>query len=85
MRERRAVLRRLAAVDHGGERLVLDRHQPGRVLGDMARLGDRDGDPLADIAHLLPGQRVLGGGLEKDRRRVGLNHRAVAVFRREVI
>ena len=42
------------------ERLVLDVDQVGRVLGDVARLGDDDGDRLAHEARDAVGGGVVG-------------------------
>ncbi len=64
----------------GRQRLVVDEDQLGRVLGDVAALGDDDGDRLADVAHLVLGQRHLRARVEdqvldgrrRDQQRAGL-------------
>ena len=72
MQQRRRRLARGARVDHGCERLVVDAHQVGGILGEVARFGDHDGDRLADIAHALDRERPLvHRRLERDQERVG--------------
>ena len=46
-------------VGHRGQDLVVDLDEAGRILRDIAAVGDDDGDWLADDAHLLPRQHVL--------------------------
>ena len=46
-------------IDHRFERLIVDLHQLGGVLGDIAALGDDQRHRLADIAHALDRQRPL--------------------------
>ena len=43
-------------LDDGVERLVVDGHEFGRVLGDVARLGNHRRDRLAHVAHLADRQ-----------------------------
>jgi hypothetical protein len=56
-------LQRLGGVGHGGERLVVDLDQLGRVLGLPAGLGHDEGDIVADIVDLVAAEDgVLGIG-----------------------
>ena len=50
---RRAGGERRRGGDHRGQRLVVDLDQLGRVLGLVQRVGDDEGDRVADIAHAL--------------------------------
>ena len=43
----------------GGDRLVLDLDELGRVARELARLGDDGDDRLADVAHLADRERVV--------------------------
>ena len=45
------------AVDHRRQRVVIDLDQLGRVARDLARVGDDEGDGIADMPHLVGGQR----------------------------
>ncbi len=58
MRERRAALERRRAVGDRGQRLEVDVDQRGRVLGDVAAVGDHQRDRLADEAHLVLGEAI---------------------------
>ncbi len=57
---RRAVLDAVAAVGDGGQHVIADAYGGGRVLGDIAAVGDHDGDRLADIADFVARQGRLG-------------------------
>ena len=46
-----------AVVDDGRQRLVVDLDELGRVLGEVAVVGDDQRDRVADEAHLVLGQR----------------------------
>ena len=48
---------RLLGLGHVRQRLVLDLHQLGGVLGQRARVRDHRGDPFAGIAHAVARQR----------------------------
>ncbi len=50
--DRRARLQRVLDTDHRGERFILDVDQFGGAARLIHRLGDDEGDPLADGAHL---------------------------------
>jgi hypothetical protein len=61
--QRRVLVERLAGVDHGGQRLVLDVDQLQRVVGRVLVGRDHERDLLALEAHLVAGQhglRVVG-------------------------
>ena len=45
------VLQRLLGIDDGGQRVVVDEDELGRVLALVALLGDDGDDGLADEAH----------------------------------
>ncbi len=55
--ERCAFLRGFGRIDHGGERLVIDNDFLGGVLRLRQRIGDHDGDRVADIIGLAGGER----------------------------
>jgi hypothetical protein len=63
--------------DDRAEDFVVDHHALGRVLGRVAVGGHDHGDRLADVVHLVAGQRVLGAGVreigvrDQQRQRVG--------------
>ena len=63
--------------DHRGQRLIGHRDPLHRVLGQVAILRDHQGDRLADVVHLVPGQYVLGTSMgqrrmrDQQRQRVG--------------
>ena len=65
--------------DDRGQLLVGDPDPPDRVLGDVAVLGDDEGDRLAGIVDLVLGQRVLGAAVGergvRDQQRQRLGHR----------
>ncbi len=63
MQQRRAGGQRLLGVRDGAERLVGDVDRLQRVLGDVAALGQHRDDRLADEAHDVARQRMLGGGV----------------------
>ncbi len=52
-------IERGARVDDGGQRLVLDLDQLGRVARELARRGDDRGDRIADEARLADGEGVV--------------------------
>ena len=56
MDERRANAQRRPAIRHRRQRLVIDDHLRGRILGDVARRGDHDRHRFADIGDLVPRQ-----------------------------
>ena len=63
--------------DHRRQRLVADHDPLGGVLGQVAVLGHHHHDRLADVVHLVAGQRVLGAAVgqrrvrDQQRQRVG--------------
>ncbi len=56
---RRAGLKRIGHADHGGQRLVVHPHQIGSLDGGGARFGDDHRHALADVTHLVNGERVV--------------------------
>ena len=56
----RARLDRVLERRHGGQHVVVDRDRLGGILGLVQRLGDHEGDRLADIAHRVARERELG-------------------------
>ena len=72
MQQRRRRRARGAGVDHRLERLVVDAHQLGGVLREVAALRHHQRHRLADIAHALDRQRPLvDRRLERDQERIG--------------
>ena len=72
--QRRVRRERSLGVDDRVERLVLHFDQVGAVLGQVAAVGEHDGDALADVANLVGRQQapyVLVGGGAEVRQRVG--------------
>ena len=70
--ERRAWRQRFLEIDDRIQRLDVDDHVAHRVFGDVATLGDDHRDRLADVAHLVLGERPVRAGMEHqpgDRRR----------------
>ncbi len=53
---RRAVRERSTAVRNRRQRVVIDSNEGGRVLGNVAVVGDNDRHRLADVDDLVPGQ-----------------------------
>ena len=72
---RRALGLGLGGVGDGRQHLVVDHDRLGGVLGLRQRLGDDDGDMVADIAHLALGQRRMRAGLHR-RAVLGMDHPA---------
>ncbi len=72
---RRAGRDRLAAVRDRGQQVVVDVDQRGGVLGDVAAVGDDDGDRLAHIGHLAVGEREAPHAVER-RAGIGVPHHA---------
>ena len=72
--DRCAGLGRLARIGDGGQRLDIEHHRFGRVLGLRHGFGNHEGHRVADEAHLVGGERMA-------RRR--LHRRAVAVGHRD--
>ena len=62
-------------VGDGRQLLVVDDDRLGRVLGLRQRLGDDDGDVVADVAHLALGQRRVRARLHR-RAVLGMDHPA---------
>ncbi len=58
-----AILGRIFELDHRRQRLVLDLHQLGGIARLGGRLGDDEGDPVADEAHLLGIEHRLEGAM----------------------
>ena len=58
MHDRRVRLQRLFRIDHKRQRLVGDVDKLGAVFGERAGVGDDGGDPFADIARLIDGERI---------------------------
>ena len=65
--------------DHRRQELVGDPDPPHRVLGDVAVVGDDEGDRLADVVHLVPREGVLRAAVGergvRDEQRQRLGHR----------
>ena len=80
--DRRARLERAAGVGDHLERLVVDLDELGGVAGELARLGDDDGDRVADEAGAADGERVvldLAAGRRRElEERVGQRRHLVA-------
>ena len=57
---RRAGPDRLGHIGDRGQRLVIDLDQLGRIPCLVERLRHHHGDAIADMAHLVPRQRVVG-------------------------
>ncbi len=66
--QRRAGAKRRFEIDHRRQRLEIDLDIVERVFGNVAALGNDDGERLADVADLVPGERHLGA-LVEDRAR----------------
>ena len=75
---------RVVDPDHRRQHLVVDPDPADRVLGDVAVVGDDEGDRLADVVHLVLGQGVLraavGQRRVRDQQRQRLGHRAGEVL-----
>ena len=72
VQQRRRFGARGLRVDYGRERLIVDAHEFGRVLGEVAGVGDHERDRLADIAYALDRERpLMHRRLERDQERVG--------------
>ena len=68
----RGFLARLERIDHRRQRAIFDAHEIGRVLGEIAVLGDDKRDRLADIAHAPDRERpLMHRRLERDQERIG--------------
>ncbi len=59
--KRRAGRERVGGMRHGRQRLIRDFNAFGGVLGRGDRLGDDEGDRLADKAHPVGGHRIMNG------------------------
>ena len=59
--QRRARLMRRGQVGGGGQHVVVDHDRLGAVAGGLRRLGDDEGDGVADIADAVLGQRAARG------------------------
>ena len=57
---RRAGSQRLLRLGHRGQGFDIETDRFGGVARGGGRLGDDDGDGIADIAHLVAGERVAG-------------------------
>ena len=74
MRARRIRLERRMTIGNGGQRLIIDFDQRRSVLGKIRRVGDDDGDGLADIDGFVLGQDrpiallLVGAVRQRDRR-----------------
>ena len=77
---RRSAARAASMPTTGGQQLVVDGDPADRVLGDVAVVGDHEGDRLAHVVDLVLGQRVLGAAVGerrvRDEQRQRLGHRA---------
>ncbi len=85
--ERRAWTQRRPAIGDGGQHLIVDINQSGRVLGDGARPRDDDGDRFPDKYDLVLGQderrdigwQLIGAKLQRQplrgqqRRQIGIS------------
>lgn len=74
MQQRRVRFHRLERVDDHGQRVVGDIDEIDAVLGDVAVVGDDDGDRFADVAHAADRQRPLVDGLLQHDQE-GIGHR----------
>ena len=82
---RRAGRERLAAIGDGGQQVVVDVDQGRGVLGNVAAVGDDDGDGLAHIGHLAVGEGEAPHAVER-RAGIGMpHHAALGHHRREVV
>src|SRR5262245_44707248 len=72
---RLARILRAGGLDGGRQRLVLDGHRLGGVAGRGQRVGDDDGDVIADIAHLALGEGRMRSGFHR-RAVLGMDHPA---------
>ena len=82
LEQQHLVAQRLAQVGHDRQRLVLDHHQLGGVVGALAGLAQHDGDDVADEPHLLRREERpedLGRDLDERRRRVDVRSVSAAV------
>jgi len=57
--ERSAVSHGLLNIKHGGERLVIRFHQPGRLRSLLARLGQHQRDPVSHVTDSVRAQNRL--------------------------
>ncbi len=76
VQDRRVRLQRPLRVDHRRQRLVVDRHHLGGVLGQVAIARDHHRHRLTDEAHLVDGRRIVvdGGGHAHTEGLAGLGH-----------
>ncbi len=64
--QRRAGLKRRFEVDHRVERVGVEHHVGGGVLGQVATVGHHHRDRLADVAHLAARERHLRARVKDD-------------------
>jgi hypothetical protein len=82
---RRAGFDSLAAVRDRRQQLVVHLDQRRRILGDVAVVGDNEGDGLADIGHLAVGE-CKGPHMVERGARIGMpHHPALGHGRRQVV
>jgi hypothetical protein len=89
VQQRSAGCHRLHGIEHGGQRLVLDRHRGGRELRLAGGVGDHGGDALAGepdhgveqpgVVGVVLGMLVASARVELVRRVVGGQHEADAL------
>ncbi len=63
--QRHARLQRRADADHMRPRLPIDRDRLGGVLGALERVGDHEGNGIADVAHLITREDRIGRHVER--------------------
>ena len=73
----RAALKTGTRIADGGEGLELERYQRGGIFGNLPALGHDQGDRLADVAHLVPRERI-GVNVKADRRQRQSERNAIA-------
>ena len=75
VQQRRARARGVFQADDGGERIDIDLDGFGRILGGEHGLGDHASDGIADVAHLVLGERAAPRLFQR---------RAVTAFERHI-
>src|ERR1700682_5065973 len=63
---RARVIERLFQIDNRGQYIELDTDVGKRILRDITTVRQDDGQRLADVAHLVLGQRYLRALIERD-------------------
>jgi hypothetical protein len=63
---RRSILQRPLEIDYDRQRLEVDDDVRERILGEVAARRDHQRQRLADMPHLVLGERNLGALIERD-------------------